>query len=95
MFSDIQKAARDALDIYNGGAVNTTAICAALTRAVAAARMFAGTDMKCDAYAPVRIILAQLWFLAGKGIGSYAGVEKDIELCELMTKGDVACLNSL
>ena len=95
MFTDIQKAAKDALEVYNNGAVNPTAICNSMSAAITAARVFSGTEMKCDAYAPVRLMMAQLWFLAGKGIGNYDGVEKDIGLCELIVNGDDACLNSL
>lgn len=86
----LKKSATDALEIYNNGAVNPTAICNVMVSAIAAARERVGTDMTAPEYAPVRLIMAQLWYLAGKGIGSYVGVDEDMKLCEAYAKGEGA-----
>ena len=78
-----KKLAKSALeDIYNGGACNPTPMVRVMGEIVAEARQIAGTELKSEAYAPMRLILAQLNYLVGAGIGSYPGVENDIAFVE-------------
>jgi len=80
--ANYKKIAKSALEIYTGGAVNPTPLVRIMGEAVAEARQIAGTELKAEAYAPMRLILAQLNYLVGAGIGSYPGVEEDIKFVE-------------
>lgn len=83
--------ARNALGIYNGGACNTSAIVKQISIACEVARAEAGTEAKAEKYAPMRLMIAQLCWLTGQGIGTYGSLEADIKYCEdLVNKADTA-----
>ena len=76
----LTKACEDANSIYNGGACNPSGISRALVNACDAAREIVGTDAKQMEYAPARLILAQLNYLTGTGIGLVS--EEDLVWCQ-------------
>lgn len=75
-------SARNAVEIYSGGACNPTAIVNHIAEAVKAAREFDGTDAKGPNYAPARLMIAQLCWLTGQGIGDYPALKEDLKYCE-------------
>lgn len=78
-------AARNALEIWKNGACNPVAIMGVAHEAAKLCRVLScTTEIKHQYWAPVRLILAQLSFLAGTGIGDYYGVEGDITFVEAL-----------
>lgn len=71
-----------ALDIYNGGACNPVAIVNRLLEAIRVARDIDGSEAKKPSYAPARLIIAQLCWLTGQGIGDYPALKEDLKYCE-------------
>jgi hypothetical protein len=77
-----KKLAKDALEIYNNGAVNPIPLVRIVSELMVESKAIGGANIKAPVYAPVRLILAQLAYLMGTGIGSYELVEKDIAFVE-------------
>lgn len=80
-----RKLCKDALEIYQGGACNPTPLIRILSELNELLRRSVGTDMKHVAYAPVRLIMAQLGWLAGMGIGTVP--DGDAEFVERIAGG--------
>ena len=75
------KLAKDALEIYNG-AVNPIPLMRIANELMEESKAQGGCNIKSEIYAPVRLILAQLNFLMGGGIGSYDQVDSDVKFVE-------------
>lgn len=77
-----KKLAKDALDIYKGGACNPIPLMRIAGELMEESKSEGGCNINSPIYAPVRLILAQLSYLAGNGIGSYTLVDEDVKFVE-------------
>ncbi|MDD5062960.1 MAG: hypothetical protein PHN44_11845 [Candidatus Marinimicrobia bacterium] len=78
----MRKIYSDAYEIVKNGACNPTALVEVLKLAIAVARKTAETNMMAPEYAPARLILGQINYLAGMSSGGYPGWETDYRECE-------------
>lgn len=80
----LQQAARDALLILDPGACNPRGVARSLVEVIDVGMEAAnGTGIRShEALAPARLVLAQLTFLVGFGIGDYPKYEEDESICK-------------
>jgi hypothetical protein len=74
--------AKRALEIYLNGAVNPIPLTRIISELMEESKAQGGCSINSSIYAPVRLILAQLNYLMGGGIGTYDKIDEDIQFVE-------------
>ena len=89
----VAKSAKDAIQCWDGGACNPRAIARAIVRACDSGSDAMGGSLWTESTmeraplgAPARILMAQLGWLLGSGIGDYPGVDDDLAVCRRLAE---------